>query len=233
MTSRALGVIGGMGPAATVEFMRRVIEATPARDDSDHVHLIVDNNPHIPSRIAALLDGGGEDPGPALAEIAQRLEAAGADALVIPCNTAHHYLEQVVDAVEIPVLDLIALTLDHVQIEQPGIEEIGLLASTAVLETGLYARACEKRGLSIRFPANQEAVFGLIRQLKADARARKPSPEVEAALAGLVQDGADCVVLACTELCLLETPPDAKVPVYDTVQILAEEVVRIARGGAL
>ena len=70
MTPRALGVIGGMGPAATVEFMRRVIEATPARDDADHVHLIVDNDPHIPSRIAALLEGGGVDPGPALAAIA-------------------------------------------------------------------------------------------------------------------------------------------------------------------
>ena len=233
MTSRTLGVIGGMGPAATVEFMRRVIEATPARDDSDHVHLIVDNNPHIPSRIAALLEGGGADPGPALAAIAQRLEAAGADALVIPCNTAHHYLRHVVDAVKIPVLDLVALTLDHIEAEQPGIEEIGLLASTAVRETGLYSRACKKRGLSIRFPANQEAVFGLIRQLKADARIPKPPPEVEAALAGLVQDGAGCVVLACTELCLLETPPDATVPVYDTLQILAEEVVRIAKGGPL
>ena len=233
MTTRALGVIGGMGPAATVEFMRRVIEATPARDDSDHVHLIVDNNPHIPSRIAALLEGSKVDPGPTLAAIAQRLEAAGADALVIPCNTAHHYLDYVVDAVEIPVLDLVALTLDHIQAEQPGIEKIGLLASTAVRETGLYSRACEKRGLSIRFPANQEAIFGLIRQLKADARIPKPPPEVEAALAGLVQDGAGCVVLACTELCLLETPPDATVPVYDTLQILAEEVVRIAKGGPL
>jgi len=233
VTSRTLGVIGGMGPAATVEFMRRVIEATPARDDSDHVHLIVDNNPHIPSRIAALLEGGEAEPGPALAAIAQRLEAAGADALVIPCNTAHYYLDHVVEAVDIPVLDLVALTLDHIEAEQPGIGEIGLLASTAVRETGLYSRACKKRGLSIHFPANQEAVFALIRQLKADARIPKPPPEVEAALAGLVQDGAGCVVLACTELCLLETPPDATVPVYDTLQILAEEVVRIAKGGPL
>ena len=233
MTPRALGVIGGMGPAATVEFMRRVIEATPARDDSDHVHLIVDNNPHIPSRIAALLEGGGADPGPALAAIAQRLEAAGADALVIPCNTAHHYLEHVANAVEIPVLDLVALTLDHVQAAQPGIGEIGLLASTAVRETGLYARACEKRSLSIRFPANQEAVFGLIRQLKADPQIRESPPELEAALANLVEDGADCVVLACTELCLLAQPLDAPVPVYDTLQILAEEVVRIGKGAPL
>ena len=131
------------------------------------------------------------------------------------------------------LLRLVALTLDHVQAAQPGIGEIGLLASTAVRETGLYARACEKRSLSIRFPANQEAVFGLIRQLKADPQIRESPPELEAALANLVEDGADCVVLACTELCLLAQPLDAPVPVYDTLQILAEEVVRIGKGAPL
>ncbi len=110
-----VGVVGGMGPEATVELMRRVIRATPARDDADHIHMIVDNNPKVPSRIKALIEGTGEDPGPTLAAMARGLEAAGADFLVIPCNTAHHYLPVIRTAVSIPVLDMIALTLDRLQ----------------------------------------------------------------------------------------------------------------------
>jgi len=222
-----------MGPAATVEFMRRVIQATPAEDDADHVHLIVDNNPDIPSRIRALLGSDGDDPAPVLAQMARRLEAAGADALVIPCNTAHHYLDSVVAAVEIPVVDLISLTLDHIQRHQPGIEVIGLLASTAALETGLYAHPCEARGLKTRSPVNQDALFSLIRSLKADSAARLLPPELEAAIVDLADGDAECLVLACTELCLLAQQLNAPLPIHDTLQILAEEVVRIGRGAPL
>src|SRR5258707_1358760 len=88
---RVVGIIGGMGPEATVDLMRRVIAKTPADDDQDHVHLIVESNPKIPSRIAHLIDGTGTDPTPELIRIAVNLQRAGADALAIPCNTAHAY----------------------------------------------------------------------------------------------------------------------------------------------
>src|SRR5436190_10023963 len=102
-SEKIVGVIGGMGPEATVEFMRRLVAAVPAKDDADHLHVIADNNPKIPSRIKALIEGGGEDPAPVLTAMAQRLEAAGADFLVIPCNTAHYYLPQIAASVRIPV----------------------------------------------------------------------------------------------------------------------------------
>ena len=98
-----IGVIGGMGPEATVDLMRRVIAATPAADDIDHVRMIVDNNPKVPSRLKALLDGTGDGPGPVLAGMARGLQSAGADVLVIPCNTAHFYLAPIRAAVSIPV----------------------------------------------------------------------------------------------------------------------------------
>ena len=106
-----IGVIGGMGPDATVDLMRRVIEATPADDDADHIRMIVDNNPKIPSRMKALIDGTGEDPAPVLAAMARGFETAGADVLVIPCNTAHHYLPAIRAAVRVPVVDMIALSV--------------------------------------------------------------------------------------------------------------------------
>ncbi|MGY9013879.1 MAG: aspartate/glutamate racemase family protein, partial [Rhodospirillales bacterium] len=91
MREKTVGVIGGMGPEATVELMSRIIAKTPANDDVDHIHMIVDNDPKIPSRIKALLEGTGEDPGPYIANMARKLQTAGADFLVMPCNTAHLY----------------------------------------------------------------------------------------------------------------------------------------------
>ena len=100
---RVVGIIGGMGPEATVDLMRRVIAKTPASDDQDHVHLIVENNPKIPSRIAHLIDGTGADPTPELTRIALNLQRAGADALAMPCNTAHAYAHSIRRAVSIPL----------------------------------------------------------------------------------------------------------------------------------
>jgi aspartate racemase len=95
MSHRILAIIGGMGPEATVDLMLRVINATPARDDQDHIRMLVDNNPKVPSRINALVDGSGESPAPALISMARGLASLGADFLAVPCNTAHHYLREV------------------------------------------------------------------------------------------------------------------------------------------
>ena len=94
-THPVVGVIGGMGPEATLALMQRVVRSTPATDDADHIHLIIDNNPKVPSRIAALVEGHGKNPAPVLATMAERLEIAGADVLAIPCNTAHTYLDEI------------------------------------------------------------------------------------------------------------------------------------------
>jgi aspartate racemase len=109
---RVVGIIGGMGPEATVDLMRRVVAKTPAQDDVDHIHLIVESNPKIPSRIAHLVDGKGADPTPELIRIAANLQRAGADALAIPCNTAHAYADSIRRAVSIPLLDMVSLTVD-------------------------------------------------------------------------------------------------------------------------
>ena len=112
---KIVGILGGMGPEATVDLMQRIIRLTPALDDADHIRCIVDNNPKVPSRIKAIIEGGGEDPGPCMAEMGRRLESWGADFLVIACNTAHFYYDAVRDAVTIPVINLIDLVANHVQ----------------------------------------------------------------------------------------------------------------------
>ena len=94
-TPRTIGILGGMGPAATVLMMQRIIAAVPAEDDRGHIPLLVDSNTQVPSRIAALIEGTGADPTPELIRMARRLEAAGAEGLAIACNTAHHYVPRI------------------------------------------------------------------------------------------------------------------------------------------
>ena len=109
--ARILGILGGMGPQATILLMQKVLEAVPAEDDADHIPLIVDQNPQVPSRIRHLIEGTGDDPAPVLADMARRLVAGGATALAMPCNTAHHYLPAIRSAVRVPFLDMVELSV--------------------------------------------------------------------------------------------------------------------------
>ena len=149
MKEKTAGILGGMGPEATVDLMRRIIAHTDARDDADHVRCIVDNNPKVPSRIKALLEGGGVSPGPCLADMARRLEAWGADFLCMACNTAHNYYGEVRAAVGIPVLNMVELTARAASELAPG-GAAGILASPAVRLTGLYEGPCAALGLTPR-----------------------------------------------------------------------------------
>ena len=106
------GVIGGMGPEATIDLMYRVFEQTSASDDSGHIRLLVDNNPKVPSRIKAIIEGTGESPAPCMVQMAQGLVSQGADFLVIPCNTAHYYYQDVASSVDVPVINLLDITAE-------------------------------------------------------------------------------------------------------------------------
>jgi len=223
-----VGVLGGMGPDATVAFMQRVIDATPAEDDIDHVHMLVDNNPKVPSRIKALIDGDGESPGPVIAEMAHRLEKAGASFLVMPCNTAHYYWKDAQDAVKIPVWHIVERTLDTIAHRWPG-ARVGMLCSPALRKIGLYEGFAEKRGLMLAYPQDEEAVLGVIRAVK---RGQGHYPETLNAFSRAARDlgeqQVDVLVLACTELSVIADELDTPIPVVDTLQVLADDVVASA-----
>jgi aspartate racemase len=221
---RVVGIIGGMGPEATVDLMRRVIAKTPADDDQDHVHMIVESNPKIPSRIAHLIDGTGVDPTPELIRIARNLERAGAQVLAIPCNTAHGYADAIRGAVSIPLLDMVALTVAQI-VASGNIKRVGLLASTAVINLGLYAKAFAAHGLSIQIPHRQPEVMAIIKGVK---RGETGAP-AQAALGGIALDLAphvDALLVACSELSVIAT--GITVPCVDSLDVLAQAVVDFA-----
>ncbi len=233
MTHKTVGVIGGMGPDATVELMRRVIAATPAQDDIDHIHMLVDNNPKIPSRLKALLEGGGENPGPVIADMAHKLETAGAHFLVIPCNTAHYYHAYAQDAVSIPVWHIIELSLAALKRDYPDVQRVGLLGSSAVQKIALFEPFFAKAGLELVYPddAAQAVVMQVIRAVKANTLTDALMADYNAQVARMANRGTDqnsgaqALLIGCSELSVLWTRHQQALPVIDSLQILAEAIV--------
>ena len=223
-----VGVIGGMGPDATVDLMKRVICATPAKDDADHIHLLVDNNPKVPSRIAALVEGHGESPAPVLVQMAQNLERAGADLLAIPCNTAHAYLDHIRGAVAIPVLDMIQMTADRLTELSSQPETVGVIASSAVLKAELYGKALKARGLDVVLPtvADQDAVMTLIKKVKSRQVSMEDHQRFGDIANCLVEDGAQAIAVACTDLSVMgQDSLISNVPLIDALDVLTEAIV--------
>lgn len=226
-----VGILGGMGPEATVLLMARIIAATPADDDIDHVPLFIDHNPQVPSRIKALVEGGGEDPGPVLAAMARRLADMGVAALAMPCNTAHAYLPAIQAATDLPVLDMIERTAVHLAGMDLPTRRVGMLASPAIRNVGLYERALAAHGLTAVFPdaANQADLLTAIQQLKRDAKSQDARAIQQRVAAALVADGVDVLLIACTELSLIADAVPAGIPVVDALDVLADAVVAFSR----
>lgn len=211
-----------MGPEATVLLMQRLLQAVQARDDTDHIPLIVHQNPAVPSRIRRLIDGVGEDPGPVLVGMARDLQAAGAEALAMPCNTAHAYAPQIVAATPLPFLDMRAATVAALPKGR-----IGMLASPAVRITGAFDAAFAGAGLIPVWPDDEAPVLALIRAVKAG----NTGQVAEGALAVLAAQAAkqsDHLLVACTELSLLTGA--IRQPYTDSLDCLVTAIVGFARG---
>ncbi|WP_432256847.1 aspartate/glutamate racemase family protein [Limimaricola sp. AA108-03] len=230
MTPKRIGILGGMGPEATVLLMQRVIAATPARDDADHIPLLVDMNPQVPSRIARLIEGRGADPGPVLAEMARRLEAGGATALAMPCNTAHHYAPEIRAAVDVPFIDMVALAVARAAERLGPGGKLGLLGSPALRRIGLFDRACAEAGLTLLHPRDEDALLAAIRAIKAHGPDEDSRAALRAASADLARRGATLQLVACTEFSLIAGALAPEAEGIDTLDLLVAAIRDAALG---
>lgn len=220
---KTVGILGGMGPEATILLMQKVLRAVDAKDDADHIPLIVHQNPGVPSRIKRLIEGVGDDPGPVLAQMAQDLEAAGALALAMPCNTAHAYAPQILAASTLPFLDMRAATARVLPVGR-----IGMLASPAVRITRAFDRVFQDAGVQIFWPKDEAPVLSLIRQVKAGQVHSGSRAEFQRIGEDMLQS-CDHLLVACTELSLLtDVLPDGLWT--DSLDCLVREIVDFAKG---
>ena len=223
--SKTVGIIGGMGPLATVDMLRKIIEHTPAHKDQEHLHIIVDDFPQIPDRTAAIL-GRGPDPRPYMIQSAQLLERAGAELLVMACNTAHYFIKDIEKFVNVPMLNMQVETARFAR--KLNLKTVGLLATDGTLETKLYHLACQKEGIVVLEPEpeQQRLVMKGIYSIKAGDLATGREYLFNVAQA-LVVKGAEAIIAGCTEVPLvLRSAQDLMV--IDPTEILAEAVVQTA-----
>src|SRR5690606_20328067 len=141
-----IGILGGLGPAATLDLYAKVLALTPAASDQDHVRLIIDADPQVPDRNESVA-GSGPSSAPALVAKALRLKAAGAELLVMPCNAAHAYSAEIEATTGLRLISIVGEALKAAQAAAPGARRIGLLATSGTLQAGIYQRALEARGL--------------------------------------------------------------------------------------
>jgi aspartate racemase len=225
---KTVGILGGMGPEATVLLMQKIIAATTARDDADHIPLIVDQNPQVPSRIRHLIDGTGEDPGPVLAMMAQRLQAAGAKALAMPCNTAHHYVPGIMAQVTVPLVDMVALSVAHAARLAGKGGCVGILASPAVRRIGLFDKALADAGLIPLYAQDEAAMLATIRSIKADGPSDVVRQSLAEASSTLLTRGARVQMIACTEFSLIADAVDPGAVAFDTLDQLVAGIIAFA-----
>ncbi|MDB6091885.1 MAG: aspartate racemase [Gammaproteobacteria bacterium] len=202
-----LGVVGGVGPAATVDFLQKLVRNTPARRDQDHLRLLIEQNPQIPDRTEHLV-GAGADPTLALYATCKKLQAGEADLIVIPCNTAHAFVERIQPHLDIPIMNMLTVTVSHVRESFPTLRKVGLLATNGTISSGIYRRALEAEGLTevVPRPAVQTRVMTAIygpEGIKAGFTSGQCLDDIGAAMEDLISQGAEVIVLGCTELPLL------------------------------
>ncbi len=225
-SKRVVGIIGGMGPEATVLLMTKIIAKTEAEDDCDHVPVLVDNNTQVPSRIKAIIEKTGENPGPTIAMMAKRLEQNDACALAMPCNTAHHYKSEIVESVHIPFLDMIELTASR--LKNMSIKSAGVLASPAVQQTGIFDQAFSNNGITTLYPANQIELLEAIQNVKKVGDNSSSRSILVDSAEELVISGADILLVACSELSIIADELKDSHCLLDTIDVLAEEIIKFS-----
>lgn len=233
---KTLGVIGGIGPMATVCFMDTVVSRTSAACDQEHIPMIILNDTRIPDRTDYILDNTSPDPLPRMISDARSLESSGADIIVMPCNTAHYFYEEIAKSVDIPVLNIIEVTVNRARAVLPGLKKLGILATRGTIEGGGYKKYCGEVGIEYCVPdeKDQQTVMDIIyKQVKAGKSADIVA--LSGVIANMEHAGCDAVVLGCTELSVVNKQygiTSTRTDVIDSMEALAEETIAACGGRA-
>jgi aspartate racemase len=228
---KTVGVMGGLGPHATLDFFAKLLSATKASTDQDHLHVIIENNPKVPNRHAAI-EGTGPDAAPYLVQMAVNLEQAGADFVVMACNTAHAFQKDIETALTVPFISIIDEVAAELSESYSGISSIGLMAAEGCLAAQLYQRALKKNGLTPVIWADREMTrfMSIIYRIKADQRSADIHEDLIDLANVLTQRGAEVIVAGCTEVPLILSPADVEVPLISSTDLLVQRTVAYAKG---
>jgi len=232
MAEKTIGILGGMGPEATWDFFGRIIKRTPARQDAEHIRVVMESNPKIPDRTKAIL-GRGPSPADAMIAAGENLERAGADFIAIPCMTAHYFIESVQDALRIPIINAFVLLRNHLE-ELAQVRKAVVIATTGSLRSGIYQRYLPEERLlfpdeHLQASEVMDIIYGP-RGIKAGYSSGEPLDRLRDLAARFQEQGADALIAGCTEISLVLRNQKMPIAVIDPLDLLAAEAVRLVKG---
>jgi aspartate racemase len=232
MSQKTIGILGGMGPEATLDCFGKIIRNTPAQRDQDHFRVIIDSNPAVPDRTAAII-GDGQSPVPVMVEGCHTLEKAGADFIIIPCVSAHFFIDEIQQQANLPILSIFDAVAESIIRNYPKVKTVGLLGTTGTIKGGLFQKRLAQNCINTVVPqeAVQSTIMAAIYDIKNAAPTRTRS-EITADLVAAADcliaaqpDGAQAIIAGCTEIPLALGQQHLSVPYFDSLTILARAAI--------
>ncbi|MGK0209402.1 MAG: aspartate racemase [Patescibacteria group bacterium] len=224
-----LGIVGGVGPEATNKFCEMIIKKKKKSCDQDNIPFIHFCNPKIPDRTEYIM-GKGEDPVPEIVKTCHLLESMNVKMLVIPCNTAHVFFDRIQSQVSTPIVNMVDLLIKEIRGKQPPITKVGVLATSGSIHSNLFRNYLSKSGIEAVYPSSEdqeslvmEAIYGK-NGIKAGKK-RLPQKLLSEAVNNLISQGAEAIILGCTELPLVLRTSHFPIPLYDSMDITAKRIV--------
>ena len=221
---KTIGIIGGMGPLATVDIFNKIVNLTEVKNDQDHIPVLIANIPQIPDRTDSILRDG-KSPVPEIIKWGRYLQDGGADFVIIPCNTSHYYYDEIQKGLDVPVLNMIDLTVEY--IKEKGYDKVGIIGTAGTLDTGIYQKKLSEAKVQYLQPTKEQ--YGIMHHVIYDVvKAGDFSANIDEFMMLLQQmreDGAQAIVMGCTELPLLFNRYDIDIKTVDPTAILAAAAV--------
>jgi aspartate racemase len=234
MESRKLGIIGGMGPDASVKMYSEIVRLTDARTDQQHLEIFIHNNNKIPDRTAAIL-GQGNSPVEELYRSAKFLETAGADVLIVPCITSHYFFPSFQKKISVPIINAIKETVVETSEAKKRISKVGVIATTGTVNSQLFHKAFSKKNIVVLTPDSDiqenkvmKAIYGSD-GIKAGNLEGPSKKRIEYAAEILISQGAEAIIAGCTEIPLVLFQETINVPLIDPINVLAKRAIQFCR----
>ncbi len=233
LQEKIIGILGGMGPDATCVLFDRIIKSTNAKCDSEHVRIIIDNNPKIPDRTGAIL-GKSASPVSELVKTATNLQNSGADFIVIPCITSHYYFKEIQKEVNVPILNMLEITREYIDKCLGSMNKIGVIATSGTIKTNLFQNLLVGKEVIIPTEKEQndyvmEIIYGK-EGVKAGNRSGKVKEHLAEIIERLKDRGAEAIIAGCTEISIVLNQSDIDIPLIDPLTLIAKKSVYIAKG---
>lgn len=227
MILKTIGVIGGLGPMATVYYLEQITRMTDAKRDQDHPRIIMVSIPNTPDRTEYILDKGKKSPLPCLIRAGKDLVRMGVDFITVPCVTAQYFYQELCEALCVPVISLCANIADEIAARQ--IQTVGILGTNGTIHSHVLEREFEKVGVAVVVP-DQEGQHIIMRiiyeQVKNGCKADMEN--FYQVSNSLLEFGAEKIILGCTELSLLTKQIKERTHYVDVLEVLAQKAVRLS-----